>query len=582
MASLTAHLRRPSDHGRLPFHPECPLCRSERLSGPLPADAVVGRRTQALLAAGVLALSTATPTAVLAAEPDQEQEGAAAPDQAATQVAPSAPVYDPGGDSTDVPFDAAAAPDSAEQDPAADALEQDEAASEGTAVADSGDDSGSPASDEQPASTAQDPPSAPPAAEPIQQASEPAPEAPTADRQATTPPVVTQDWRQRDDEARTAKPRRNDCPGRIRRPRARRLGAATRRRSRPERTLHRARRACRELVRRGQSRSPRRRGSRGRSGRVAVVDRGDCSATTHPPRAIAREVNRLWELNSSRIGTGDPDLLMAGTQARAAMNGAPATSSGAAMFIPAPLVDGRPASSGAAGRLRRRMQRLLVSTAEREEADLERRIRAQPGVTRPNTIALISPKGGVGKTTSTFVVGQPARHPPEAAGDRGRRQPGLRDARAARARRSPLGAFARRSARATPTGSAPPRSSPRTCRGLPTGLHMLGAPRDAALTASLGPERYGELVAFLSTFYEVVLLDLGTGVAGPLARFAIERADQVVLVTTPEWVTSSVVLEALSHVQHDHTTVAINKSQLGSAASTRSRIASAPSTCTAR
>ena len=60
-------------------------------------------------------------------------------------------------------------------------------------------------------------------------------------------------------------------------------------------------------------------------------------------------------------------------------------------------------------------------------------------------------------------------------------------------------------------------------------------------------------------FYEVVLLDLGTGVVGPLARFAVERADQVVLVTTPEWITSSVVLEALAYLDHDRTTVAINK-----------------------
>jgi len=29
---------------------------------------------------------------------------------------------------------------------------------------------------------------------------------------------------------------------------------------------------------------------------------------------VAREVNRLWELNSSRIGTGDRDLLMVGTR----------------------------------------------------------------------------------------------------------------------------------------------------------------------------------------------------------------------------------------------------------------------------
>jgi len=29
---------------------------------------------------------------------------------------------------------------------------------------------------------------------------------------------------------------------------------------------------------------------------------------------IAREVNRLWQLNSSRIATGDPDLLAIGTK----------------------------------------------------------------------------------------------------------------------------------------------------------------------------------------------------------------------------------------------------------------------------
>jgi MinD superfamily P-loop ATPase len=61
-----------------------------------------------------------------------------------------------------------------------------------------------------------------------------------------------------------------------------------------------------------------------------------------------------------------------------------------------------------------------------------------------------------------------------------------------------------------------------------------------------------------------VLLDLGTGVAGPLARFAVERADQLLLVTTPDWLTSTIVLEALSHLQHERTTVALNKSHLRS------------------
>jgi nucleoid-associated protein YgaU len=31
---------------------------------------------------------------------------------------------------------------------------------------------------------------------------------------------------------------------------------------------------------------------------------------------IADEVNRLWELNKDRIGTGDPDLLRVGTELR--------------------------------------------------------------------------------------------------------------------------------------------------------------------------------------------------------------------------------------------------------------------------
>ncbi len=232
---------------------------------------------------------------------------------------------------------------------------------------------------------------------------------------------------------------------------------------------------------------------------------------------------------------------------------------------PGPLVDGRPATDGAGGRLRRQMQRLLVSQRERDEAELERRIRTQPALTRANTIALISPKGGVGKTTSTFLTGNLlATHlklraiAVDANPDFGTLARLVPDDRRSRRSLADLLEDAdrlRTAAELTPYVSR-----------LPTGLHVLGSPGDAELTASLGPERYGELVAFLATFYEVVLLDLGTGVAGPLARFAIERADQVVLVTTPEWVTSTVVLEALSYVQHGHTTVAINKSPPGSIA----------------
>jgi hypothetical protein len=38
--------------------------------------------------------------------------------------------------------------------------------------------------------------------------------------------------------------------------------------------------------------------------------------------------------------------------------------------------------------------------------------------------------------------------------------------------------------------------------------------------ARLGPDVYGELLGVLATFYELVLLDLGTGVAGRLVQRA--------------------------------------------------------------
>jgi MinD-like ATPase involved in chromosome partitioning or flagellar assembly len=234
---------------------------------------------------------------------------------------------------------------------------------------------------------------------------------------------------------------------------------------------------------------------------------------------------------------------------------------------PEPLVDGRQVRDGALGRLRRRVASLLVTRGERDEAELERRLRRQPGVTRPNVVALISPKGGVGKTTATFLTGNLlASHlklrvvAVDANPDFGTLGRLADEGRSPRSLAELL-EDAERLATAAELGPYVSR--------LPSGLHLLAAPDDARLTARLGPDRYGELVAFLSCYYEVVLLDLGTGVAGPLAHFAIERADQVVLVTTPEWVTASVVLGALEHLQHERTTVVMNKSDPRSATELR-------------
>src|ERR687892_2161277 len=224
----------------------------------------------------------------------------------------------------------------------------------------------------------------------------------------------------------------------------------------------------------------------------------------------------------------------------------------------APLIDGRRARQTTLARLHRRGQRLLVSRSEQDEAQLEQRLLALRGVSRANTVAVMSPSGGVGKTACAFVVGNLlaaqlklrviAVDGNPAFGTLARLVPADRHPERGLAE---LLNDAERLFTAAEVGAYVSR--------LPTGLHVLAARRDSDQAVRLEPDWYGELVALLSCFYGVVLLDLGPGVVGPLARFAARRADQIVLVTTPDWATSSAGLEALGHLrQQDRTTVAIN------------------------
>jgi MinD-like ATPase involved in chromosome partitioning or flagellar assembly len=222
-----------------------------------------------------------------------------------------------------------------------------------------------------------------------------------------------------------------------------------------------------------------------------------------------------------------------------------------------PVVDGR-AAGGSPARWRRRVQRLLVSSGEREEAELERLLGGQPSVSRANVVAVISPKGGVGKTTSAFVVGG-------VLADRLRLRVIAVDANpgfATLASLAPDRLRCRRSLADLLTDIEQIETAAQLrsyVSALPSGLHLLGAPTDAEVMTRLGPDAYGELVALVGTFYDVVLLDLGTGVAGRLAQFAIGRADQVVLVTTPEAVARSAVLTARQYLHDERTIVAANK-----------------------
>jgi hypothetical protein len=356
MASLTEHLRRPDDHGRLAFHPDCPLCREERLAGPLPPEAVVGRRTQAVLAAGVLALSSATPTAAVATEPDEEHEGATAPEQVVPDETLSDPGFDPGGE-TELQFDVASGPAQAPPgDPAADTgggqdgppadpaddtgpVEQEPTMDAEVPVADPGDGTDKERAAGQPTSPSSDPLPAPsatkqppvPASEqppvpasgqppvPAPAAAAPPSDAPIAEAKPTTPTPTDTDKapaaREKKHEAahhkqrpaRAIAPSYASAPAPAPQPEPVYVSSDTPTQATPEaapavvinhdRAIHGGDRF--HVVQQGES-----------LWSIASDLLGQDASTAR----IARQVNRLWELNSARIATGDRNLIMTGTR----------------------------------------------------------------------------------------------------------------------------------------------------------------------------------------------------------------------------------------------------------------------------
>ena len=219
---------------------------------------------------------------------------------------------------------------------------------------------------------------------------------------------------------------------------------------------------------------------------------------------------------------------------------------------------GSPAGGGPITRARAWMRTAVRSDAARREAAIDEQLARAAPMTRPNTIAVISPKGGVGKTALSFVLGDLLASQlhlrvvaldvnpdfgtlASLAGDKHRSSRSLAELLADAARvHSPaeLHAYVSR---------------------LPSGLHVLGAPAHAEVMAQVTPGLYARLVDFLEGFYEVVILDLGSGVTDPLTRFAVGRADQSLLVTTPEWVTAAGVLRALRHLAPEDGTVVVNQ-----------------------
>jgi hypothetical protein len=327
--SLSDHLAASSaDHGRLGFHPACPRCRADRPAWPVGGDSLVSRRAQAALAAGLLAFSAgAAPAGAQVPEVDPEQQAAPAPGGEPPGLEPD---LDPGEadgfdyETTPVPGGPQAGGEEDEglgapvdSDPTLDP--EVPLPSEGQAPA-------------PPATTAPAPARPAPEVAPVPA---PPPTPPPAAPAPATPPAA---GAEQSAQPRPPRGELREYPtqlGGVSKVRTVRIGLeptppATHGAAQPTAvgsvSLPPADSVPTvspsvEAVSVSQPLS----GSESRiDGGSYVVRPGDSlwSIATRllrpaaPAAEIADEVNRLWELNKDRIGTGDPDLLPLGTELR--------------------------------------------------------------------------------------------------------------------------------------------------------------------------------------------------------------------------------------------------------------------------
>ena len=226
-----------------------------------------------------------------------------------------------------------------------------------------------------------------------------------------------------------------------------------------------------------------------------------------------------------------------------------------------PMRAGRPVPTGPVSRATMWLKQKLSTETQRREWAVDERLQAIAPMTRPNTIAVVSPKGGVGKTTVTYLLGNIL------ASELHLRVVAL-DANPDFGTLASLAPDQYRSMRSLADLltdhnqiMSPAELHPYMSR-LPTGLHLLGAPAHAEVMAQMTPGLYARLLDFLEHFYEVVILDLGTGITDPLAQFAVERSDQSIVITTPEWITAAGVLGALRYLQLEEGMLVLNQAPM--------------------
>ena len=205
---------------------------------------------------------------------------------------------------------------------------------------------------------------------------------------------------------------------------------------------------------------------------------------------------------------------------------------------------------------------MLPSTkrARAEEAELDKQIRS-PRLTRCNSIAVISPKGGVGKSFLTYVVGNFLA---EVRGDKV----------VAIDTNPDFGTLADQVRGREPQtistlleqleGIKHYSDLRRFTSKVESRLEVLAAPADPDVMASISARDYGRVHEQLHHYYDTILFDCGTGFRDDITRFALQQCDQIVLVSAPLFITTGIVIRALGYLNQigcdlSRVTLAINQ-----------------------
>ena len=219
-------------------------------------------------------------------------------------------------------------------------------------------------------------------------------------------------------------------------------------------------------------------------------------------------------------------------------------------------------------RLSRWVSQRLKSPDEVAEELIDERLAGRHILTRANLVAVVSPKGGPGKSTLTAILGDALSR-------------SLPNSRVLAVDCNPgggtLGLMApeQRAARFTLLDLYDHRETVETrahlqpyVAALASGLDVLAVPPDPGLALRIKPEHYTTLLhECLLPNYELILLDTSPDITSPVTQLALQKADQLVLVAEQGYLTAEVVWHSLTYMlaspaagpDGSRATIAINK-----------------------